>query len=291
MHAQNQHWLEHSRADALAELCVGALIDEAELSPKPGLVDRRGNGAHTDLTLGLMHASAYALRPGYLAMATTAQAMGEVSPELRQELGRLGRDAEADMLRVTGGVNTHRGGIWALGLLAAAAALLPGAPARAVAECAGRIARLEDPGQPVGTSSHGAQVQRRFSVPGARGQAQQGFPAVIGQGLPQLHASRAAGAGEQNARLDALLAIMAQLDDTCVLYRAGQRGLTCLQQGARAVLEAGGAATLAGRRRLRTLDQQLLSLNASPGGGADLLAATLFLDRLSNGAQAPDGSC
>ncbi len=125
---------------------------------------------------------------------------------------------------------------------------------------------------------------------GAREQAQHGFPAVIEHGLPQLLASRRAGAGEQNARLDALLAIMSSLTDTCVLHRAGLEGLTRMQAGARAVLEAGGAASLAGRRQLRLLDRDMLALNASPGGAADLLAATLFLDRLAPHAPAPTGS-
>ncbi|HGN3415727.1 TPA: triphosphoribosyl-dephospho-CoA synthase, partial [Pseudomonas aeruginosa] len=70
------------------------------------------------------------------------------------------------------------------------------------------------------------------------------------------------------------------LDDTCVLHRAGRVGLAVMQDGARAVLAAGGSASLAGRRRLCELDRRLLALNASPGGAADLLAACLFLDRL-----------
>ena len=95
---------------------------------------------------------------------------------------------------------------------------------------------------------------------------------------------RAAGGGEQNARLDALLAIMTQLSDTCVLYRAGEQGLHAMQAGAQAVLDKGGSASLAGRRHLHELDQQLIALNASPGGAADLLAACLFLDRIESGA-------
>lgn len=100
------------------------------------------------------------------------------------------------------------------------------------------------------------------------------------RGLPQLRKSRQQNVGEQNARLDALLAIMTDLADTCVLYRAGTEGLHAMQHGAQAVLDAGGSASLAGRRRLHVLDQQLLALNASPGGAADLLAACLFIDRL-----------
>lgn len=279
-----------SLAERLADVAVQALIDEADLSPKPGLVDKRGNGAHDDLHLGLMYASAHALWPAFKAMAEAAQTIGEVGQPLREILGHLGREGEAEMLRVTGGVNTHRGAIWALGLLTAAAALKSGATAERIALTAGALARLDDPAAPHNPDSHGARVCRTYGVLGAREQAQHGFPAVIEQGLPQLLASRRDGAGEQNARLDALLEIMSQLSDTCVLHRAGLEGLTRMQTGARAVLAEGGAASLAGRRQLRELDREMLALNASPGGAADLLAATLFLDRLAPAASAPIGS-
>lgn len=266
---------EVSLADRLADMAVDALIDEADLSPKPALVDRRGNGAHTDLHLGLMHASALSLWPMFKAMAEVALEIGEIGLLLREALGRIGREGEQAMLITTNGVNTHRGAIWALGLLTAAAALDPGA----VTLNAARLALLDDRHAPQ-TLSHGALVAQRYGARGAREEAQLGFPSVTQRGLPQLHKSRRQNAGEQNARLDALLAIMTELADTCVLYRAGYAGLTTLQQGAQAVLDAGGSATLAGRRQLHALDQQLLALNASPGGAADLLAACLFIDRL-----------
>ncbi|WP_248730947.1 triphosphoribosyl-dephospho-CoA synthase [Pseudomonas sp. MWU13-2517] len=266
---------ELSLAERLADLAVDALIDEADLSPKPALVDRRGNGAHRDLHLGLMHASALSLWPTFKAMAEAAIEFGEVGVPLREALGRIGREGEQAMLVTTQGVNTHRGAIWALGLLTAAAALEP----RAITLNAARLALLNDRYAPQ-PLSHGAQVAQRYGARGAREEAQLGFPSVMQRGLPQLHKSRLQNVGEQNARLDALLAIMTELADTCVLYRAGPEGISAMQRGARAVLDAGGSATLAGRRRLHELDLQLLALNASPGGAADLLAACLFIDRL-----------
>lgn len=269
-------------AEWLADQAVDALIDEADLSPKPALVDRRGSGAHTDLHLGLMHASALALWPAFKAMAEAAMELGTVGQPLREALGRIGREGEAAMLAVTGGVNTHRGAIWALGLLVAAAALGPGkAAAAALATRAARIALIDDRAAPR-QDSHGSHVAQRYGARGAREEAQLGFPGVLLHGLPQLQRSRAQGSGEQNARLDALLAIMAELEDTCVLWRAGPEGLAAMQQGARAVLAAGGCASLAGRRRLRELETRLLGLNASPGGAADLLAACLFIDRVGS---------
>ncbi|BBP79934.1 putative 2-(5''-triphosphoribosyl)-3'-dephosphocoenzyme-A synthase [Pseudomonas sp. Ost2] len=284
MHAFNLQAQPLSLAERLADFAVEALIDEADLSPKPALVDRRGNGAHSDLHLGLMHASALSLWPMFREMAEAAAASGTVDLPLREALGRIGREGEQAMLQTTGGVNTHRGAIWALGLLVAAAALEPRAVmANALTLRAARLALLEDRHAPNG-SSHGSQVAQRYGARGAREEAQLGFPAVTRLGLPQLKRSRLAGHGEQNARLDALLAIMTSLADTCVLYRAGVPGLQAMQQGARAVLEAGGSASLAGRRSLHELDQQLLAMNASPGGAADLLAACLLIDRLEQEA-------
>ncbi|UWF48982.1 triphosphoribosyl-dephospho-CoA synthase [Pseudomonas sp. N3-W] len=291
MHAFNLQPKTISLAERLADLAVDALIDEADLSPKPALVDRRGNGAHTDLHLGLMHASALSLWPAFKEMAETAIECGEVGLPLREALGRIGREGEQAMLATTHGVNTHRGAIWALGLLVAAAALEPeSSGASAVTLRAARLALLDDRYAPR-PLSHGAQVAQRYGARGAREEAQLGFPAVLQRALPQLKRSRSLGHGEQNARLDALLAIMTRLADTCVLYRAGEQGLHTMQSGAQAVLDAGGSASLAGRRRLHELDQQLIALNASPGGAADLLAACLFIDRIESGAGVTQGVC
>ncbi|MCP1498448.1 triphosphoribosyl-dephospho-CoA synthase [Pseudomonas migulae] len=284
MHAFNLQPKTLTLAERLADLTVDALIDEADLSPKPALVDRRGNGAHTDLHLGLMHASALSLWPAFKEMAEAAIEFGEVGLPLREAVGRIGREGEQAMLTTTGGVNTHRGAIWALGLLVTACALEPESTAAgAIALRAASLALLEDRYAPR-PLSHGAQVAQRYGVRGAREEAQLGFPSVLQRALPQLKRSRAVGHGEQNARLDALLAIMTNLADTCVLYRAGEQGLHTMQLGAQAVLDAGGSASLAGRRRLHELDEQLIALNASPGGAADLLAACLFIDRIESGA-------
>src|SRR5579862_4379288 len=103
-----------SSAAQLGALVVASLIDEARLSPKPGLVDSRGSGAHPDLDLALMERSALSLQPAFTAMAQAGESAGAPTQALRETLGGLGRDAEARMMVATGGVNTHRGAIWAL---------------------------------------------------------------------------------------------------------------------------------------------------------------------------------
>jgi triphosphoribosyl-dephospho-CoA synthase len=282
-------WIDHSSwwrisdrrrlAARLATLAVHALIEEAELTPKPALVDRRGPGAHTDLSLRLMRCSARALRSGFELMAL-ASFRQIPSQSLREELGAIGRWAEQSMLLTTGGANTHRGAIWTLGLLVSAAAMGANSPC-AAAYKARQLACLPDWSAP-NQQSNGSRVIQRYKVSGARGEAQAGFPHVITIGLPILYRSRQEGSSETHARLDALLAIMASLDDTCLLHRGGLTALNRAQTGAAAVFAAGGTATVQGWELLQRLDRDLLALNASPGGSADLLAATLFLDFMAN---------
>ncbi|MEH0832969.1 triphosphoribosyl-dephospho-CoA synthase [Pectobacterium cacticida] len=268
---------EERGARWLARVATLSLIEEACLSPKPGLVDSRGNGAHHDLTLSLMIRSAQSLTPTFQALAL--QSWGRPADiALRQTIGRLGREGERQMMAATCGVNTHRGAIWALGLLVCAAAMLANSgDSLAIAAEAARLANLPDSAAPK-VFSKGLRATHRYRVPGAREEAQQGFPHVMKLALPQLRRSRERGATEAQARLDALMAIMTSLSDTCVLSRAGLEGLETMQYGARSVLDAGGTAEAAGRAALAALDKQMLALNASPGGAADLLAATLLVD-------------
>lgn len=267
----------------LAEMAVAALIDEVTLTPKPGLVDVRGRGAHADLDCALMCRSAQVLGPTFAALARAGQIGGEARM-LRESIGAIGRQGEAVMLEATGGVNTHRGAIWALGLIVTAAAMAPDdlQNAPAIATRAGGLARLPDRHAPRQTGHKGELACRTYGVSGARGQAQAGFPHVVDVALPMLRHARQRGDPEGAARLNALLAVMAELDDTCVLSRGGAGALACVQQGAARVLSAGGVAAPEGRKALDGLDRSLLAYNISPGGAADLLAVALFLDRLAH---------
>src|SRR5271170_7118884 len=128
----------------LATAAVSALLEEAELTPKPALVDRRGNGAHHDLDLARLRRSAQSLREGFADIAQAAAAL-EPSLRLREQIGQIGRNMERRMLTATDGSNAHRGAIWALGLLVAAAAGRRSERSVAgIATVAAAIARLPD---------------------------------------------------------------------------------------------------------------------------------------------------
>jgi triphosphoribosyl-dephospho-CoA synthase len=299
----------------LGKLATAALLSEAELTPKPALVDRRGSGAHSDLTLESMLKSARVLEPFFVKMASIAGSASSATPtqELREALANCGRQAETAMLSATGGSNSHRGAIWCLGLLVAGASMyerqccetqeLTSKPCvfsevadntliessnesriQQIGFLAAQIAAFTDRNAPA-LETHGLVMRRLHGAGGARFEAQSGFPHVVHTGVPFLRSQRLANIPETACRLNTLLAIMSSLDDTCLLYRGGLSALESARAGAREVLSLGGTHTPSGMARLFQLDKKLLELGASPGGSADLLAATLFLDSLE---KAPD---
>jgi triphosphoribosyl-dephospho-CoA synthase len=126
----------------------------------------------------------------------------------------------------------------------------------------------------------GERLHQAYGVRGIRGEAEAGFPSVLEVGLPRLRASLAAGQPMESAMIDALLALCAAVEDTNVLGRAGGEGLTFLRRKAAEALGLGGAATSEGLSAIRALDADLIARNISPGGCADLLAVTVFLETL-----------
>ena len=206
-------------------LAAGALRAEAELTPKPGLVDRRGSGAHDDMDLAMLLRSAAVLQPWFATLARTAArapGMPGAAPRLRRDLGRMGRQAEAEMLAATGASIPTAARYTAWGSWSPARRT----PTRSRPPRS-RGPRASWPGGPISPFArpalHGDLVRDQHPGVGAAVHAATGFPVTLRTALPALRASRRRGAGEQAARLDALLAVMAVLDDTCVLYRGGRR--------------------------------------------------------------------
>ncbi|MFG6150365.1 triphosphoribosyl-dephospho-CoA synthase [Halobacillus sp. B23F22_1] len=264
----------------LSDWAVDSLVQEAELAPKPGLVDPQDRGAHKDMNFDLMIKSSFSLKETFANIAEISYKR-EPSQKLREEIAEIGREGEKEMMKATGGVNTHKGAIWGIGLLTSGAAVnKPGTSIKKIVETASYISRFPDRFAPE-IFTNGSKLYKRLGVKGARGEATSGFPSLINVALPQLSESRRKGGSESSARLDTLVALIACLEDTCILHRGGLLALRLIQEKARQVLQNGGVSMPEGRMELNELNHLLLQYNSSPGGSADLLAAALFLDRLN----------
>lgn len=279
---------------ALGDLAYAALLAEARLTPKPGLVDGRNSGAHTDMDLSTFTASAAALRPWFAALAQagleTPRSTAPVpDPVFLARLRDLGVAAEAAMLAATGGVNTHKGAIFSLGLvvgcagrrLAAGAGLGVDPVCEDVAALVGATAVAELSAARRLPRTAGERLYAAHGLLGARGEAACGFARVRRHALPAYAAAAAASGSEERALLEALLVLYAVNADTNLAHRGGLAGVAHVRGAAARLLADGGALRADHPAALEALDDDLVRRGLSPGGCADLLALTWLLPRLA----------
>ena len=235
-------------AGYLAGLAAEALEQEVRLTPKPGLVDERNNGAHNDMDLPLT--------PWFRRLAALGMAGADADA-----LQAAGLEAEAAMFRATGGVNTHKGALFSFAVLLSSLGRCLRLGGDVFDRSAALTAALLPP-----QGTNGAAVALRHQVGGARSEALAGFPT----------GRQAAAVLRESDPLTALLWLMAHTEDSNLYHRGGATGAAFVKEQAAAILEAPPE-----RRVMLTqaLDDALIDRWLSPGGCADLLALALFLAR------------
>ena len=298
----------------LADLACTALEEELHTPGKPGLVGPDGPGAHKDMDLALMEKSIRAIRPYFSQIAMLAllsfrpsEASGEIlssqsrcldsarhDNNVAANLIEIGLEAERAMLEATGGVNTHRGAIFSLGIAVFAAASLWGCGAQVpnteelMQFWCGEIATLI-----MRKQLEHSEIRSTAHFKDARAMACGGYAELFSDWLPNYR--------REHSALKTLLLIMSTLDDTCVIRRAGKERALQVKREAMAALEVTavresrhwlpkregthevgriGAAELPSPEGVKELCQRYAAEGISPGGAADMLALTLFMDRI-----------
>ncbi|MBR7009359.1 MAG: triphosphoribosyl-dephospho-CoA synthase CitG [Oscillospiraceae bacterium] len=277
----------------IAVLATRALLDEVAVTPKPGLVDRANNGAHRDMDLFSFQASAAALENYWRVCVGIGQFDRDIVPNTLQrpvpssetfaKLRPLGKQAERDMLAATGGVNTHKGAIFTLGVLCGAIGRLwtaeNGFPEpEAILDEAAAMTRetLEQELPAAHWNTAGEALFQKYGARGIRGQVADGLPAVREISLPVFQKLLAEGLDRNHAAAVTLLHLIAHVEDTNLLHRGGPEGAAWAKEKAAELLSSGAPSL----EEIAELDRQFIRRNLSPGGCADLLAVTLFLESL-----------
>ena len=261
----------------LAHLATDALQQELATTPKPGLIDRHDNGAHSDMDYRLMQQSIVALRPYFVKLAVLG--FQKELPSI-ENLQKIGLEAEKAMLEATKGVNTHKGALFALGLALVATAHhiynlqiyhLPlntsGNQLKNIQETIVRLAA----DFPDTLDTHGSKVVSQHRVKGALAMAREGYEQLFTDWLPYYRGLRS-----EERELKTLLRIMATLDDTNVYHRKGAEAVAQMKADSIALLSHFEP------KKLDELNQRYNAQGISPGGSADMLALTIFFNFFIN---------
>ena len=268
----------------IGRIAVRSLYAELTLYPKPGLVSLRDNGSHDDMTAETFMRSMFALRH-YFVRITSAGMRGASFGVLAS----LGVEAERRMLAATGGVNTHRGAIFMLGLLCAAAGAALREQGGALHPAALRDALRRHWGDALARRSQrppvlpGGIAARRHGLRSASEEAALAFPVLFETALPALNDALARGLSPRLARLDTLFHIIAVLDDSNLAHRGGLAGLRDAQRAAQEYLDRGGVARPEGLLEAQAMADDFVRRRLSPGGAADTLAAACWIRRVCTG--------
>ncbi len=249
----------------VSDLAERALRIELDTTPKPGLVDRQDSGAHKDMDYGLMSRSISALRPYLTRLAV--ESAGGIDPVRIKEIGI---EAEKAMLEATGGVNTHKGALFCIGLSVAAVSCLACTTGRVEAYSFKEIVSHAAEGIPTAEGTHGAEARKSFKVVGALENARRAYPELFSDWLPYCLSHE----GDPYSCHKTLLRIMSILDDTNILHRRGAEGL------ARAKSEAARLLDDFSESGLSSLNRDFIREGISPGGSADMLSLTIFMESI-----------
>ncbi|MDR1776335.1 MAG: triphosphoribosyl-dephospho-CoA synthase CitG [Desulfovibrio sp.] len=285
-----------AKAAYYGSLGIESMLCEAAASPSPGLVDPFHSGSHRDMDFFTFQRSSAAIAFGLTRCVEAGIRHQGADEALLPVLRAIGLEAEKDMFRATGGVNTQKGLLFSLGLALGATGLLVGSGASVTPEavCArlremtkGIVARELEAAR-AAPETAGERMYRAYGISGIRGEMEAGLPSVINTGLPTLRRALDGGEESNRAMIRALVSLMAVVDDTTILARAsGFDALGMVQAKAGELQNSGLLDSPDWREAVLALDAELVRRNLSPGGSADLLALTWFMHKVEKQAGGP----
>lgn len=251
----------------LSYLAVQSIKAELDTTPKPGLVDKADNGAHSDMDYNLMLKSIYSLHPYFTELSCLAYNEDVINID---KIKTIGIEAEKQMLFTTNGVNTYKGALFSMGLVLYAASYLCQQRDKVQEQQLQKTIKLLSTKFSQPDDTHGKKVVEKHNVKGALASAINGYPLLFDEWLPFFIKHK----NEEHSLIKLLLFIMTNLDDTNIYYRKGEEVVAHVKQQAKEILDDFSI------DRVEKLNREFVKENISPGGAADMLSLTLFIDSI-----------
>lgn len=294
---------EEYYAHAIAMMAQRAVLYEVTATPKPGLVDRYNSGAHKDMDFYTFMDSSTTLYKGFFDCAAAGLGFeGADLEHLLDDIRKPGMACEMSMFEATGGINTHKGVIFSLGIACAAVGYLtkkapplsmpmkpnPTIPKLRMESVCQTVATMTKHliekdfqnlrNKPARQRTFGEKLFLTYGYTGIRGEVSTGFETVKTATFSMLRNFKRAPEGTKNElMLEMLLHIMVSCEDSNILHRGGIDGLVYTKRAAKGFVEAGGMKQVNAYERLEQMNRDFCQKNLSPGGAADLLSVAVFL--------------
>lgn len=281
-------FLSEQREEAryLAMASLKSMVLEVSSSPSFGLVSPHTQGSHRDMDYFTFLDSSFAIERYFEDMASLGYSYLEVD-EIFRRIRYIGMEAEENMFGATGGVNTHKGMVFLMGIAVAAAgkALYEGngllEMERIIAHmCRDILAdfyKIEEKIRNGEKITHGEKLYMEHGISGVRGVVKDGLKVIFRRVLPSFEEGIEKGYHINDVMTQTLLLLMQELEDSTILYRHDFKTLKEVQERAKGILKKGGAYTPQGKDMCKEVEKEFIDRHISPGGSADLLAVTLFL--------------
>lgn len=268
----------------ISQIALESTLLEVSTHPKPGLVTPFSNGSHKDMDYVTFIKSASAIAPYFIDFIKVGL---NYKDDILNKLRPIGVMAERDMFRATRGVNTHKGLIFLIGLICAASGTLYRKKIKidrlSLSDEVKRITEgiierelknIEDE-----KLTNGQRIYKKYGLTGIRGEVEKGLMSIMECGLPTFEKSIEV-LNLNDSLVNTLLALMTRVEDTTIVHRSSIEGLEFVRKYAKMALEAGGMLTEEGRSIIKRMDEDFKERNISPGGCADMLAATYMIYKI-----------
>lgn len=288
-------------AEEAAKLAEEAILTEAVLTPKPGLVDAKDSGAHKDMDIFTFLRSAVSLREGFIEMFISGYEGNENKKELLKSLRPKGMNIEAQMFEATKDVNTHKGIIFSMGLLLSAvghymknidhkADKLPEFRKTDTDAVLHIIQSMTDglisedfrDLENKSVLTNGERLYMDYGFTGIRGEAEKGYPILRDRVLPLLRGEKDHQESYEKRLLEILMIFMSEVEDSNIVSRGGMESLHYVRNRAKGFIRSGGMNNPHAMEELKRMNQDFVERNLSPGGSADLLSLAIFLGKMEN---------
>jgi triphosphoribosyl-dephospho-CoA synthase len=272
----------------IAGTAIQSMLYEVSATPKPGLVDRANSGAHQDMNfLTFMSSSAVLFDTFYYCALEGMNFTSQNYQVLLERIRPFGIEGEKKMFAATNGVNTHKGLVFSLGIIAAALGSLYAEEKEFIFDAHEICKRVQQIAvglcKEFGTilnkneQTYGERLFEKYNIKGIRGEVESGFQTVMKYGLSVMRQYASKDEDLNNVFIQVLLNLMSKTEDSNVLGRHDHGTLEYVRHQAEIALQLGGAFTKEGMDFITFLDREFISRNISPGGSADLLAVTIML--------------